>query len=424
MQELANFLNNLSFSTLIPLVAASGGVVWVISQLKVILRLLKDLVTQCISFTVYNICDDNRSGGYFITINQAIFNAILSKCKTVWERSINLDLSNEIMNKNDKFYAVSKVLNTNSKNLTYGFSIKILYGKLVFCERYLDTTHSQKIVIKTNIRVFFANKKKFLDKLNKEIDSINDKIESNSYSDWLEVRSDISAAIKQKRSLTSIFTNNNEHIDLYNEIKKFIDNRDVYKKMNYPYKFSALLYGVPGSGKSSTLLAIASELNRNIEYINLTQSSTHELQRRLTHEKCIFVFEDIDALNTNVNESRKDFENDMDQHYSKISLSDLLNITDGLLSTDGSICLFTTNHIEKLDPALIRVGRMNKLVEFTYLDKETANRMIKYHLGITIDNLKDEIKPAELQEYILNILINKFTVDDLKQKFQNNNSDL
>lgn len=121
-------------------------------------------------------------------------------------------------------------------------------------------------------------------------------------------------------------------------------------------------------------------------------------------ESKIFVFEDIDALSASVTENREnkedshrmaDFETVM-KDMMPISLSDLLNIMDGLLSSDGTICLFTTNHIEKLDPALLRSGRMNKMIEFRYLNANTANAMIKKYLGFEIDDLEDEIKPAEL----------------------------
>lgn len=101
------------------------------------------------------------------------------------------------------------------------------------------------------------------------------------------------------------------------------------------------------------------------------------------------------------------------------SLSDLLNVTDGLLASDGSICLFTTNHVEKLDPALLRAGRMNKCVKFTALNQQTAAKMIKTNLDwdINPEELKSRIKPAELQEMILHIALRKATREDLVKKF-------
>lgn len=153
--------------------------------------------------------------------------------------------------------------------MTYGFSIRLFLGKLIVVTREYQS-QSQKIMINTNIRVFFASKKKFMAEL-------VDKIDSSYNTQKTAEKSTINVFygkkyepfIKNKRELSSIFTNSNEHIELYNDIKKFIDNKELYAKMNYPYKYSALLYGVPGSGKSSTILALASAFNRSVHYINL-----------------------------------------------------------------------------------------------------------------------------------------------------------
>ena len=137
----------------------------------------------------------------------------------------------------------------------------------------------------------------------------------------------------------------------------------------------------------------------------------------------IYVFEDIDAIsykgaNTRNSTTSKDDEKESGiESMSGISLSDLLNITDGLLASDGTICLFTTNHIDKLDPAFLRAGRMNKCIEFTYMESDVAKKMVETYLGVSLDNMIDNIKPAELQELILDVLLEKKTIDDLKAKF-------
>lgn len=230
---------------------------------------------------------------------------------------------------------------------------------------------------------------------------------------------------KLKRKLNSIFTDGDVQIELYNDIKKFLDNRELYKKLNYPYNYCALLHGVPGSGKSSTLLALATELNRNITYINLASASAIKLLRQLNESpnETLFVFEDIDAITTKSTARRSKKDKTVkemlgdDMLLKSLSLSDLLNITDGLLASDGTICLFTTNHIEKLDQAFLRAGRMNKIIEYKYMSAKTANKMIKTYLGHEIANLKDEIKPAELQEMILNIMTGNKTESDLIATF-------
>ena len=57
-----------------------------------------------------------------------------------------------------------------------------------------------------------------------------------------------------------------------------------------------------------------------------------------------------------------------DKSASKVTLSGVLNFIDGLWSACGveRIIVFTTNHVDKLDPALIRRGRMDKHIEMSY----------------------------------------------------------
>ena len=145
----------------------------------------------------------------------------------------------------------------------------------------------------------------------------------------------------------------------------------------------------------------------------------------------ILVFEDIDALTTAVGENRTEEKNEKKEKNLAgelrswgssllgISLSDLLNITDGLLASDGTICLFTTNHIERLDPAFLRSGRMNKLIRFSKLNRRTAARMLKDTLGwdVSPESLKDGINPADLHAYIPNVTLGLDNGDKIRRDF-------
>ena len=71
------------------------------------------------------------------------------------------------------------------------------------------------------------------------------------------------------------------------------------------------------------------------------------------------------------------------------------------------VCIFTTNHIEKLDPAFLRKGRMDYVVEIPELDLEQALKMLQDKLSISLKDFSNEteeyykdiqINPAELQE--------------------------
>lgn len=428
---------------LIITLTSGGAVVWLFANLKSIFNAVANAVKACISFTVTNIYDDARAHtGTSLKIRQIAFNNILTQTKALWERTVNLDLSNNIdVNKfaddanATSTYEASYTSNgsgiaVSSKSVnTYGFSIRVIFGKLCFVERSYRV-EGQKMTMNTSIRVFFASKKKFMKKLEDAVNNaVADAIEATHSSNYVNVYSSNVIGQKMKRSLSSIFTKDSVHIELFNSIKSFIDNKDIYKKLNYPYNYCALLYGAPGSGKTSTILAIASELKRDVQYINISQTSISEVLKTLNDNPngSIYVFEDIDAVSykgANAREVDDSKDNDHKPKDDKLasafgmSLSDLLNMTDGLLASDGTICLFTTNHIEKLDPAFLRAGRMNKTIEFTYMNPETSRMMVETYLGKIDDCLmKDKIKPAELQECILDILLGKAALDDLKAKF-------
>ena len=447
--NLQNTLQWVQTNPLIVTLMSGGAVVWLFSNIRNIWHMVVNAINVIISFNIYNTYEDNR-GTYdnnTLKIRQTIFNNFLTEAKTLWERTVNLDLNGGTnLDYNDNMNALESALNAtdaatkNSKTTidnyctareksitnTYGFSIKIIFGKLCFVNRSYKQ-EGMKVIVNTTVKVFFARKKKFMEKLETYIRKTQLDMYQNMYkTDHVFIgNGETYGGKKLKRKLNSIFTDGDVQIELYNDIKKFLDNRELYKKLNYPYNYCALLHGVPGSGKSSTLLALATELNRNITYINLASASAIKLLRQLNESpnETLFVFEDIDAITTKSTARRSKKDKTVkemlgdDMLLKSLSLSDLLNITDGLLASDGTICLFTTNHIEKLDQAFLRAGRMNKIIEYKYMSAKTANKMIKTYLGHEIANLKDEIKPAELQEMILNIMTGNKTESDLIATF-------
>ena len=447
----ALFQNNQVLST----VAGGSVVVWLVTNIKMIWAKFIGAVTALVSFQIVNVYEDARGGGdWTLTAEQIAFNNFISGTKALWERTKNLDLS--------PAYADGYKVKDASKGLAYGFSVRLVLGRLVFCSRAIE--RNQKITVSTNLRVFFARKERFMMELESCItERVSKAQEERKERDYVAVFNGESVfGRKYKRSMDSIFTNDNEHYRLFNAIKGFQHNKDKYQKLSYPYSFSALLYGTPGCGKSSTILAIASALNMDITYINLSKTSVWQLLDRInnTARNSIVVFEDIDALTTAVASKRNKTE-DSEKHVSRppsvrmdldgstyagrvlpkesersvtggspvldalstlgdsVSLSDLLNITDGLLATDGTICIFTTNHIERLDPALLRAGRMNEIIEFSNLNQYTAARMLRANLNWCVEpeDLKDGINPAELQTAILHVALGRATREDIEEKF-------
>lgn len=69
-----------------------------------------------------------------------------------------------------------------------------------------------------------------------------------------------------------------------------------------------------------------------------------------------------------------------DPQLDKLNLSGLLNVLDGVVDTPARVVVMTTNHPEKLDPALIRPGRINKRIHLGFVDAETLLLMAKHYI--------------------------------------------
>jgi chaperone BCS1 len=156
--------------------------------------------------------------------------------------------------------------------------------------------------------------------------------------------------------------------------------------------------------------AMANYLDYDVYDFELTSVKTNTELRKLlieTKSKSIMVFEDIDcSLDvTSKRKSKKEEEEEADKDEaaeekdgdprrqskkdakSKVTLSGLLNFIDGLWSACGEerLIVFTTNHVEKLDPALIRTGRMDKKIEMSYCDFESFRFLARMHLDEDVE---------------------------------------
>ncbi|KAD6453762.1 hypothetical protein E3N88_08468 [Mikania micrantha] len=217
--------------------------------------------------------------------------------------------------------------------------------------------------------------------------------------------------------------------EILNDLMTFSVSKDYYKKIGKSWKRGYLLYGPPGTGKSSMIAAMANLLDYDIYDLELTSVEDNTVLRKLlidTSSKSIIVIEDIDC-SLDLTGQRKKREEDnkekgqnpvqekektKEKKKSEVTLSGVLNFIDGLWSACGSerLVVFTTNHVEKLDPALIRRGRMDKHIEMSYCCFETFKVLAKNYLDLeshesfaTIGRLLEEtnMTPADVAENLM-----------------------
>lgn len=227
----------------------------------------------------------------------------------------------------------------------------------------------------------------------------------------------VSLSKRDKRSINSLYLPNKYKI--INDIKKFIKpkTKEQYKLLGIPYKRNYLLEGLPGTGKSSLVHVIASELDLSICILNFTNNIdditfTRALQK--LPKKSILLLEDIDCLfmDRKANDNLKNI----------ITFSGLLNALDGIVCKSGLITFMTTNYSNKLDPALKRPGRIDKVYQFSYVKPKEIKEMynIFYPSGVDIDKFlkivkndnKLKLTTAMLQEYFYTCLIDDLSIID------------
>ncbi|KAJ0704932.1 putative AAA+ ATPase domain, ATPase, AAA-type, core [Helianthus annuus] len=200
------------------------------------------------------------------------------------------------------------------------------------------------------------------------------------------------------------------------DLDRFVERREYYRKVGKAWKRGYLLYGPPGTGKSSLIAAIANYLKFDIYDLELTDiCSNSELRRLLvaTANRSILVVEDIDCsveLHDRVQVETEKDKTAKKEH--KVTLSGFLNFIDGLWSSCGDerIIIFTTNRKEKLDPALVRPGRMDVHIHMSYCTPSAFRMLASNYLGVTEHNLFEDIDelishvdvtPAEVAEQLL-----------------------
>lgn len=217
--------------------------------------------------------------------------------------------------------------------------------------------------------------------------------------------------------------------EIVEDLLAFKNGKDYYARIGKAWKRGYLLYGPPGTRKSTMIAAMAKLLDYDIYDLELTAVKENTELRKLlieTNSRSIIVMEDIDCSLDVAAERTKETAEKAGEN--RVTLSGLLNFIDGLWSSSSEgekIIVFTTNHVEDLDEALIRRGRMDVHIELSYCSFEGFKVLAKNYLNIETHQMFDEIEkligevnitPADVAEN----LMPKSPVDDDPDKYLSN----
>ncbi|GJD00886.1 Mitochondrial chaperone BCS1 [Colletotrichum higginsianum IMI 349063] len=208
---------------------------------------------------------------------------------------------------------------------------------------------------------------------------------------------------RTSRPFSTVILNEKTKKELVDDVADYLSpaTRKWYSNRGIPWRRGYLLTGPPGTGKSSLSLALAGFFKMRIYIVSLSSISANEENLATLFaelpRRCVVLLEDIDTAGlTHTREDNgttdttelKEGSGEMvpgqltpgvptNQPSGRLSLSGLLNILDGVASQEGRVLIMTTNHIEKLDKALIRPGRVDQIVKFTLADDEIIGAIFR-----------------------------------------------
>ena len=189
------------------------------------------------------------------------------------------------------------------------------------------------------------------------------------------------------RLLGSVILKAGEKERLLQDIARFKASSDRYHQLGVPYHRGYLLYGPPGTGKTSLVSAIAAYFEMCIYAVNLTAFNDRTLMSAISDvpSNSVILFEDIDCMksgntretpeHTSIAQAQRGSEKGDPGERFGVTLSGLLNVLDGFHAPEDVLFVMTSNEVERLDPALLRPGRID----------------YRLHLGLATEEQKIEL---------------------------------
>lgn len=241
----------------------------------------------------------------------------------------------------------------------------------------------------------------------------------------------------KKRPIHTAIINKEIKTQIMDQLEDLFNNKDWYENKGFPYKKTLVLHGEPGTGKSALICALASHYEKNLCLLDISTARSDTFQKLLMNipPNSFAAIEDFDhgvmkkrpslfssfslkrnkqiqnvvagiseePLNETVTEDSS-LENDFE--YSAISLTTILNALDGIVRLDDVVLFMTTNHLENIDSAVIRKGRVDGIYKISKLQHQEILEYIELMFDGLV-NLIDsnihfkEITGAEIQDLFM-----------------------
>lgn len=247
----------------------------------------------------------------------------------------------------------------------------------------------------------------------------------------------------KNRSLDTIYINQLIKDEILNDIQKFLSDecQSFFDKTGIPYKRCFLLYGLPGTGKTSLVRSLASHFEKNIAILKLKSSSLDDQQlyklAQTIPPDSILLIEDLDTTFSGQYGSDCKDTTTFNNMVNRVTLSGILDLLDGMNSYEKQLIFITCNNVKVFNNMFMRAGRIDRIYEFKPLNIETAKKMLLNFIDNIPNSTLDEMAtfiddygkmvPVELQTVLLengndlNKIHNQLSklTQEIKNRYQN-----
>lgn len=216
--------------------------------------------------------------------------------------------------------------------------------------------------------------------------------------------------VHTNRNLANTILAENVEKELLGDIADFMNNRDWYNQKGIPHKLGILLSGPPGTGKTSIVKAIAVHYNLPIFSLDLSIINSNaelttlmaEINYKAKGQVYILSMEDVDRSNM--------FSRDSYHRTHDITTDCFLNVLDGIAESHGRLMFLSANDTTPLQnvPALLRPGRIDKVITIDHVTDEQLRRIIQNFYGeLEVPGLAELRAPPQLSPAkVINVLRN------------------